>query len=55
MKEMTKFEYSERISRERNIGRVDDAIKFALQAKERYPKENIFEKFLGDLYFQKKI
>ncbi len=35
MKGMTKFEYSDRISRERNTGRIDDAIKFALQAKER--------------------
>lgn len=54
MREMSKFEYSERISKERTAGRVDDAIKFALQAKEKYPKENIFEKFLGDLYFQNK-
>lgn len=51
---MTKFDYSEKISEMRCFGRIDDAIEIALQAKECYPEENIFEKLLGDLYFQKK-
>lgn len=51
---MTKFDYSEKISEKRRMGEADDAVNIALQAKERYPEENIFEKLLGDIYFQEK-
>lgn len=54
MENMTKFDFSEKISEERRVGNTSDAIDFALQARERYPKENIFEKLLGDIYFQEK-
>ncbi|MDE5908034.1 MAG: hypothetical protein K2H52_04740 [Lachnospiraceae bacterium] len=54
MENLTKFNYSERISEKRKMGKADDAIDIALQAKERYPEENIFEKLLGDIYFQEK-
>lgn len=54
MGSMTKFDYSEKISEKRRMGKMDDAIDIALQAKERYPEENIFEKLLGDIYFQEK-
>lgn len=54
MKDRKKFEYSKKISEARTIGKIDDAISLALQAKKNYPDENIFEKLLGDLYFQKK-
>lgn len=54
MENISKYDYSKRISKSRNHGKIEEAIKITLEAKEKYPKENIFEKFLGDLYFQKK-
>lgn len=54
MEYLSKFDYSERIAEKRKTGKADDAIDFALQARERYPEENIFEKLLGDIYFQEK-
>lgn len=54
MENMTKFDYSEKILEKRRMGKTADAIGIALQAKERYPEENIFEKLLGDIYFQEK-
>jgi len=53
MENISKYSYSRRISKSRNYGNIDEAIKIALDAKAMYPEENIFEKFLGDLYFQK--
>lgn len=50
---MTKYGYSRKISKSRNHENIDEAIELALEAKKKYPEENIFEKFLGDLYFQK--
>ena len=52
MENISKYSYSRKISKSRNHGNVEEAITIALEAKERYPEENIFEKFLGDLYFQ---
>ncbi|MDO5151701.1 MAG: histidine kinase dimerization/phospho-acceptor domain-containing protein [Oscillospiraceae bacterium] len=52
MENMSKYNYSRKISRIRNKGNVKRAIEIALEAREKYPGENIFEKFLGDLYFQ---
>lgn len=54
MENISKYGYSKKISKSRGHGNVEEAIKIALDAKEKYPEENIFEKFLGDLYFQKK-
>lgn len=53
MDEITKFDYSKKISEKRNSGRIDEAIRTTIEAKKHYPDENIFEKLLGDLYFQK--
>ncbi|MCI9417411.1 MAG: hypothetical protein HFI82_08375 [Eubacterium sp.] len=52
MENVTKFDYSKKISKSRNYGNINEAIDLALEAKKKYPEENIFEKFLGDLYFQ---
>lgn len=52
MENVTKFDYSRKISKSRNYGNINEAIDLALEAKKKYPEENIFEKFLGDLYFQ---
>lgn len=52
MENMTKYSYSRKISKSRNHENIDEAIELALEAKKKYPEENIFEKFLGDLYFQ---
>lgn len=49
---MTKFDYSKEISEERRAGNLDKAISVAIKARDKFPDENIFEKFLGDLYFQ---
>ncbi|MEY8423085.1 ATP-binding protein [Lachnospiraceae bacterium 38-14] len=53
MENITKYSYSKRISASRYHGEIDEAINIALEAKEKYPNENIFEKILGDLYLQK--
>ena len=50
---MTKYDYSKRILSLKNSGQIDEAIDCALEAKEAYPQENIFEKFLGDMYVKK--
>lgn len=50
---MTKYDYSKMISTSRSNGKIDESIAIALEAKKRYPDENIFEKILGDLYLQK--
>ena len=50
---MTKYDYSKRILSLKNSGQIDEAIDCALEAKEAYPQENIFEKFLGDMYVEK--
>lgn len=50
---MTKYDYSKRILSLKNSGQIDEAIDCALEAKEAYPQENIFEKFLGDMYAKK--
>lgn len=52
MEKISKYSYSKKISKSRNYGKIKEAIEIALEAKEEYPDENIFEKFLGDLYFQ---
>lgn len=52
-KNMTKYDYSKMISTSRSNGKIDESIAIALEAKKRYPDENIFEKILGDLYLQK--
>lgn len=52
MESITKYDYSKMISVSRNSGKIDESIAIALEAKKRYPEENIFEKFLGDLYLQ---
>ena len=52
MEKISKYSYSKKISISRNYGKIEEAIEIALEAKEEYPDENIFEKFLGDLYFQ---
>ena len=52
MEKITKYSYSRRISKSRNHGNIEEAINIALEAREMYPEENIFEKFLGDLYLQ---
>lgn len=54
MGNLTKYDYSRNISKSRKCGKIDEAINWALEAKKNYPTENIFEKFLGDLYFQNK-
>lgn len=54
MEKITKYDYSKRILASRNCGKIKEAIKIALEAKDKYPYENIFEKILGDLYFQEK-
>lgn len=50
---MTKYDYSKRILSLKNSGQIDEAIDCALEAKEAYSQENIFEKFLGDMYVKK--
>ncbi len=45
MENISKYSYSRKISKSRNHGNVEEAITIALEAKERYPEENIFEKF----------
>jgi signal transduction histidine kinase len=52
MDNMTKYDYSRQILTIRNQGKMNGAICIALEARERYPDENIFEKILGDMYFQ---
>lgn len=52
MENISKYSYSRKISKSRNHGNIEEAIEIALEAKGEYPEENIFEKFLGDLYFQ---
>lgn len=54
MENLTKYDYSRYIFKSRKNGKIDEAINWALKAKKNYPTENIFEKILGDLYFQKK-
>lgn len=54
MENLKKYDYSRNISKSRKCGKIDEAINWALEAKKNYPTENIFEKFLGDLYFQNK-
>ena len=54
MENITKYDFSVNISKKRRMGKADDAVDIALQAKEKYPKENIFDKLLGDIYFQEK-
>ena len=49
----TKHDYSRLILESQKNGMVDKAIEYALNAREKYPNENIFEKFLGDLYVEK--
>lgn len=52
MENRTKYDYSKSISVSRSCGNINEAINIALEAKEKYPNENIFEKILGDLYLQ---
>ena len=52
MENISKYSYSKKISKSRNQGNLEAAIEIAIEAKQKYPEENIFEKFLGDLYFQ---
>ena len=52
MTEMNKFTYSRMISQKRSEGKMQEAIRIAIEARDKFPDENIFEKFLGDLYFQ---
>lgn len=52
MVEVSKFTYSKIISERRREGNIKEAIQIALEARGNYPNENIFEKLLGDLYFQ---
>ena len=49
----SKYDYSEQIASYKNSGQIEQAIACAAEAREMYPRENIFEKFLGDLYVQK--
>lgn len=49
---MAKYEYSKKISVYRSCGKINESISMALDAIEKYPEENIFEKILGDLYLQ---
>lgn len=49
----SKYDYSEQIVSYKNSGQIEQAISCAAEAREVYPRENIFEKFLGDLYVQK--
>ncbi len=50
---ITKFDYSKKISELRNQNSIDVAIEVAKEASQIFLKENIFEKLLGDLFFQK--
>lgn len=50
----TKFDFSKEISGLRNAGKMDEAVGCAMRAQKKYPEENIFEKLLGDLFFQMK-
>lgn len=43
MENVTKFDYSRKISKSRNYGNINEAIDLALEAKKKYPEENIFE------------
>lgn len=52
MENISKYSYSRKISKCRNSGKIKEAIEIALEAREKYSEENIFEKILGDLYFQ---
>ena len=42
MENISKYGYSKKISKSRGHGNVEEAIKIALDAKEKYPEENIF-------------
>ena len=55
MENITKYDFSEKISKKRRMGKADDAVDIALQAKEKYPKENIFDKLLGELFSGEKV
>jgi len=48
----TKEIYLKRIGAGRSHGKISEAIDIALEAIEKYPDENVFEKILGDLYLQ---
>lgn len=52
MENISKYSYSKKISKSRNQGNIQEAIEIASEARKKYPEENIFEKLLGDLYFQ---
>lgn len=54
MGEISRNDYLKMIFENRKNSQMEDAITIALKAKVEYPQENIFEKLLGDLYFQQK-
>ena len=54
MEKISKYDYSRMICEKRDADKIDEAISIAQKARINYPEENIFEKFLGDLYFQQK-
>lgn len=52
MENWTKEIYLKRIGAGRSHGKISEAIDIAIEAIEKYPDENVFEKILGDLYLQ---
>lgn len=52
MKNYTTSDYLKMIYEKRSNSEMIEAISISLEAKNVYPNENVFEKILGDLYFQ---
>lgn len=54
MGEISRNDYLKMVFENRKNSKMAEAITIALEAKIDYPQENVFEKLLGDLYFQQK-
>lgn len=52
MRNYTTSDYLKMIYEKRSNSEMIEAISISLEAKNVYPNENVFEKILGDLYFQ---